>query len=675
MAQKFWQSPKRSAKKKTSTKSFYSSYWLGNMSKGNYRSMFDTDAPVSKSKYDIFRLVELRQAVSNFVRILTQRGDIKVVYNEKNTNATNGNVITISPDLDGEEFDVAVGLALHEASHILYTDFDKLKIALSRDAVGNRNDQTLHMVWNIIEDFYIDSVTYTTSPGYRGYYQALYNKYFNSKDIVKGFYSKKFSELSWDSYLFHLCNIRNPQRNLNVLPKLKDIFNLLDLESISRLHSPELRFTLAFEVYDIIASVFQQQQQQQQQKQEANGDTEDESDILLLDGEGDIDGDVGATAIEYQDLSKSMQERLDKLFEKQKEFFRGELKKKTITSADSKSLNEIQQMDAEIRDVSYETHHNVKHNVRVVVIKNVTHELVKKGAMRSYGFYGGYENDVYMKGNEDWYLSKTQKSISDAVLTGRLLAKKLQLRNEERVTKSTRLKEGKIDRRLIHEIGLDNYQIFSKLNIKTYKPVHVHVSIDQSGSMSGDRFEKSMQLAAMFATASTMIKNLDVSVTLRGQGGDSPYVVYIFDSKRHGIRQILDVFPTCHAHGTTPEGLAFSAIEREIKKDAMGTESYFINICDGQPATSYKTQGHSGWQNYGGLPARKHCNQQMRKMEKNGTKFMAYYLTNENHYYDRGLENMRDCYGDRVVSINGIHEIDKISKTMNKKLLDDVYSS
>jgi hypothetical protein len=178
----------------------------------------------------------------------------------------------------------------------------------------------------------------------------------------------------------------------------------------------------------------------------------------------------------------------------------------------------------------------------------------------------------------------------------------------------------------------------------------------------------------MFATASTMIKNLDVCITLRGQGGESPYVVYIFDSKRHGIRQILDVFPTCYAHGTTPEGLAFSAIEREIKKDAMSAESYFINICDGQPATSYKMRGQTGWCSYGGTPARKHCNQQMRKMEKNGTKFMAYYLSNGN-YYDRAMEDMRECYGDRVVSINGIHEIDKISKTMNKKLLDDVYSS
>jgi hypothetical protein len=294
--------------------------------------------------------------------------------------------------------------------------------------------------------------------------------------------------------------------------------------------------------------------------------------------------------------------------------------------------------------------------------------------MRSYGFYGGHSDNPYQKSHDDWVLSKTHKSINDAVLAGRLLAKKLQLRNEERVTKSTRLKEGKIDRRLIHEIGIDNYQIFSKLNIKTYKPVHVHVSIDQSGSMSGERFDKSMQLAAMFATASTMIKNLDVCVTLRGQSGDNPYIVYIFDSRRHGIRQILDVFPTCHAHGTTPEGLAFSAIEREIKKDAISAESYFINICDGQPATSYRTHGKSGWQSYGGFQARKHCNQQMRKMERGGTKFMAYYLTTD-RYFDSGLDAMRECYGDRVVSINGIHEIDKISKTMNKKLLDDVYSS
>jgi hypothetical protein len=68
----------------------------------------------------------------------------------------------------------------------------------------------------------------------------------------------------------------------------------------------------------------------------------------------------------------------------------------------------------------------------------------------------------------------------------------------------------------------------------------------------------------------------------------------------------------------------------------------------------------------------------MKRMEKYGIKFMAYFLTEDrnysSYYSERGMGNMRECYGDRVIKINGIHEITTIAKTMNAKLLDDIYS-
>jgi hypothetical protein len=707
MAKKFWSSSWDS--KVTQSGYEYSSYWLNNMKNVSYRSMFDDDT-TKRSGYDIFRLIELRQAVSNFVRILTQRHDIGVVFAEKGeTNATNGKTIVISPDLDGDKFDVAVGLALHEASHILYTDFEQLSkritsASVKPEVVGHRNWRHLQFVWNVVEDFFIDSVTYTSSPGYRGYYQALYNEYFNSKDIIKGLRSKKYCDVNWNSYLFHLCNIRNPQRNLSALPKLDEIFNELDLENISRLKKPAHRFDLAFKLYDVIDSVLdshddQSSKTKEDEKSEGgnadgigdaddinddssdsmgdestdDGESPDGGDESTDDGESPDGGDESET--EYETMSKSMETRLGKLFQKQLAFYSGNPQKKTISKKDASSINSIKEMDAEVRNVDYSQRiyniGEVTDKVRVIVVKNVTLELIERDSLSRYGIHS-------LKKIYQTQFNRNVQQINTAITNGRLLARKLQLRNEERVTKTTRLKEGKIDRRLIHEIGFDNYQIFNKINIKTYKPVHIHVSIDQSGSMSGERFEKSMQLAAMFATAATMLKNVHVCVTLRGQSGYDPHIAYIFDSRKHGIQQITNVFTNCYATGSTPESLTFAAIEKEIKKDALNAESYFINICDGEPTCSYRSQNGTRLRSYSGHYARKHCKDQMKRMEKYGIKFMAYFLTEDSgyssYYASYGMNNIRECYEDRVIKINGIHEITTIAKTMNAKLLDDIYS-
>jgi len=50
---------------------------------------------------------------------------------------------------------------------------------------------------NIIEDRRIDNFIYKTAPGYRGYYEALYDKYFNAKIIDKGLKSDEYIDETW----------------------------------------------------------------------------------------------------------------------------------------------------------------------------------------------------------------------------------------------------------------------------------------------------------------------------------------------------------------------------------------------------------------------------------------------------------------------------------------------
>ena len=63
----------------------------------------------------------------------------------------------------------------------------------------------------------------------------------------------------------------------------------------------------------------------------------------------------------------------------------------------------------------------------------------------------------------------------------------------------------------------------------------------------------------------------------------------------------------------------------------------------------------------------------MKKMESNGVKFIAYLLVDDTEWsghYNSTLKHIQDCYGSNVVVLRGAHEMDKIAKSFNQKLLE-----
>ena len=107
---------------------------------------------------------------------------------------------------------------------------------------------------NYVEDRRIDNFVYRSAPGYQGYYQAMYNKYFHSKVIDKGLQSSEKRNLDWDSYFFRIINLTNPNRDLDALPGLRDIWNLLDLRNIGRIKNTSEALDIAFEIFKIVES-------------------------------------------------------------------------------------------------------------------------------------------------------------------------------------------------------------------------------------------------------------------------------------------------------------------------------------------------------------------------------------------------------------------------------------
>ena len=240
-----------------------SSFWLD-----RYENSIDSELLTSSQResHNLYRLAAKKRAISNFVSIVTSK-QIPVKFATFGDSYTDGNSVVISSKLDKDsEFDVAVGLALHEGSHIKLSSFDILTDL--EHHIGNIYDQfelnqlsnkigvscisSIKDILNWVEDRRIDNFIYQTSPGYRQYYIALYDKYFNDPLIDKALQSNEFTDETFDSYMFRLINLQSKSRRLNALKGLIEISKIADLQRIDRLHSTMDAFEVAVDIYRVI---------------------------------------------------------------------------------------------------------------------------------------------------------------------------------------------------------------------------------------------------------------------------------------------------------------------------------------------------------------------------------------------------------------------------------------
>ena len=674
-------------------------YWLKGGLFDKRESMFHDEYGFKEEKHDYFALAQYQRAVANFVHIMTGDPKIRVKYNSANQNMTDGKTVHLSASVNEKDFDSNVGLALHESSHILYTDMTKFRDAVSdltynahnflKDENGNLIFTDFHeveklfenyhdkveffkSVVNIIEDLYIDAMTYAAAPGYRIYYKSLYNKFFGDEKITRAFYDETFMKPTAHNYLFHLCNFRSPFRNLDALPALQLVWDTLDLQNIRRLKTDEDRINLAYTIAGIIT------------KQLKEVPKDDDTDEEPIDQDGDDagdDGDGDGIGYDYEPphynpgpqipdgvsdkpLTDKQREQIEKLFQKQIDLINGDTKKTKLTKTETQKVDAIASVDFDEQVVAknfLDGYGRITRGIKTVIIRNINSSFMDSEVSIPFGVNRKYNS---------W----RRRDVSRYIALGKMLAKKLQIRNEERVTTSTRLKAGKIDARLLHEIGSSNYEIFKQINVHEYQPSFIHLSIDASGSMQGDKFEESVKLAVMFAVAAKQIKNLHVVVSARsvysdsmGYGSrtksslhDTPYLVYLYDSNKHNLAHIRNVFESIYTTNTTPEGLCFEAIMGEIIKQSANTDAYFINLCDGEPFMTHDKQHFR----YAGAEAQIHSRKQVERMRSRGINVLTYFIGSKGDF-----QTVLDTYKTNCVHLNRADEIPKVVKAMNDQLL------
>tara|TARA_Y100000389_G_scaffold195592_1_gene227256 strand:- start:979 stop:3123 length:2145 start_codon:yes stop_codon:yes gene_type:complete len=704
----------------------FSSFWLGDTLQNN--SLIEKDID-TKPGIDHIKLASYQRAISNFVNIVTAQ-NIPVQFSQRGDSYTDGKVVTISSKLDDKLFDSSVGLALHEGSHILLSDFDFLKtlgstipkttyaLGMSKGMRQRDIREFFKNMLNFVEDRRIDHYVVSSSPGYKGYYLSMYQKYFNSPTIDKGLKSDEMTELTLDSYMFRIINLTNPNTNLDALPGLRDIWNTMDLRNVSRLQSTGDAWKVAYkigkivlqnlddtnreETYSDIKKRLNQalQQSMNQQGGSSTGGSEGQRDMIndysvnrikdlmqkyqdsndyerLLDSvqvESVYlqDGGRVANMVEriYQELENGLSDdeksdlrkKLDRVFDKQKKFIDGKISKRKLSKKDKQKVQAISESGTTLKDILKDSKYdemssrwmnrNTGGKKQCIVVRNFNQTLVDSGMFRS------------LIDSSPW--RDTQVRVVEGLRLGKMLGKKLQIRGEERLLKNTRLNSGRIDKRLIAELGFGNSNVFHTIDVDKYPDGFLHISLDASGSMSGEKFNKSLTCAIAIIQAVDMIPNFDVVFSLRGtqdshtRNGDLPVIMYAYDSRVDKISKVRNLFQYLHCGSTTPEGLCFEAIMDDMITTTDKMDSFFLNLSDGMPMYSNDTLYYCGDE------AVHHTRDMVNKMRKMGINILSYFISD----YDRDttLQDFKTMYGQDAENIN-VSSVTQIAKTMNNMFL------
>jgi len=604
-----------------------SAYWLKNQDNSN-------------AHFNLLELASTQRAITNYVKILTGK-EIPVDFvDPRGDSMTDGQSIEIASRISHKNVDEVVGLALHEASHCLLTDFKVLK-KLNNVILHNHkykhlfpNKDHVFLMTNFMEDRRIDDFVYNSAPGYKAYYQSMYESSFFNEYINKGLKSNQYRTETWESYIFRIINIFNPNSDLDALHNLRKIYDIIDLNHINRLKSTRDSIDIAMEIVDIIrASIIVEK---------------------IINEEGFDKSKLEKSHKTEGDDDSISKEKIKNAFQKQENFLKGKVYKTSgISSKQLKQVEAISNANVEIFESKFEDK-----DIKVHVIKKLTDDVIKSG------LYGAFQQPSSFLGGE--YSNCYEEGINK----GKRLLKKLQIRNESTSLESHRLKKGKIDTRRVYASDFTE-DIFKRIDRSNYKPLSIHLSIDGSGSMHGEKWRSTLINSIALGYVSSNVDNIDLVITIRTSGDlegkhtHVPLLIFCFDSK---INRIYDLRRMTYYRllGSTPEGLCLDALNKFIPTSSYYLDSYLINMSDGMP--NYKAPNGT---EYIREEAYTHTARVVNKIKKKNVKLLSYFISkNKNIYKNDTSECFKQMYGrdSRFIDVDNINQI---TQTLNKLFLSE----
>ena len=548
-------------------------------------------------------LAKVQKGITNFVRILTEK-EIPVEYATTGDSMTDGETVYIASNIKEDTIDYTVGLALHEASHVLLTDFsylkgEKGKLLEVKWNIPKEDIDNVFTLINFVEDKRIDNFVYSTAPGYRFYYEELYRKSFYNKIVDENLQTDNLITPTWEAYFFRIINIFNRNSDLSKLPGLQEVSDLLTPKCINKLNSTQDSVKVAVGIYNIIKDYIQE---------EDNG----------------------------ENTFNNQEHKTNEYVERQKDFINSQYRKKRITKAQKTQVNKLAKPDTKF------SNYNISKDNSIPII--ITH-------------------------NWEHYFSTNSTSRNDAVERGLFLGKKLlsklQTRNNIRKDIFENQKRGKLNTNKLFKLPFKE-DIFYKIEKEDYKNTFIHISLDLSGSMRGDKLEKTIQTAIAIAYASCYLKNFDVEISLRGTFGTSssiqtPLLAYSFNSKKNNVKD-LNKFKTITTCGMTPEGICLDEVRKNLPQPSYYQDVFLLNISDGLPNISSR--------NYEISAAINHTAKIIRQYKRDNIGVLSYYIHDVWDNTQKAKDAFGKMYGKNAKYID-VDNISIVGETINNMLLSN----
>ncbi len=435
-------------------------------------------------------LAQVQRGITNFVKILTGK-DIPVEYATSGDSMTDGEIVYIASNLKEDTIDYTVGLALHEASHVLLTDFEYLNkekgTVLKRvHNIPEEDHDNVFTLINFVEDKRIDNFVYSTAPGYQFYYEQLYRKSFYNEIVDENLQNDIFRTPSWDSYFFRIINIFNRNSNLDALPGLREVRDLLTFNRIRSMQSTRDAVEVAVKIYNIIKPHIQDEEEKE-------------------DGE-----DKPLNNQEYKTREQ---------VERQKNFINSQYRKKRVHKKVKEQVNKLANSDTKINNYPL----SKTTSIPTLITKNW---------------------EEYFTGP----FGHNEESVNKGLFLGKQLLKKLKARNTVKKDIFENQKKGKLNSSKLYQAPF-NENLFYRIEKEDYKNVFIHISLDLSGSMRGEKLAQTIQTAVAIAYAACNIKGFDVEISLRGtidpnksksmhSSNQVPILAYAFNSKKDSTKKL-----------------------------------------------------------------------------------------------------------------------------------------
>ena len=558
-------------------------------------------------------LAQVQRGITNFVKILTGK-DIPVEYATSGDSMTDGEIVYIAANIKEDTIDSTVGLALHEASHVLLTDFDYLNkekgTVLKRIYnIPEEDHDNVFTLINFVEDKRIDNFVYSTAPGYQYYYEELYRKSFYNKIVDENLQNDVFKTPSWDAYFFRIINIFNRNSDLDALPGLQEVCDLLTYNRINMLESTRDSVKVAVDIYHIIKKYIEEEEEKE------------DGDDNKLDNQ------------EYK-----TREHVDR----QKNFINSQYRKKRVHKKIKDQVNKLANSDTKIN--SYSLSQNT--SIPTLITKDW---------------------EEYFTGP----FGHNEEAVNKGLFLGKQLLKKLKVRNTVKKDIFENQKKGKLNPSKLYQAPFSK-NLFYRIEKEDYKNAFIHISLDLSGSMRGEKLTQTIQTAVAIAYAACNMKGFDVEISLRGtidpnksksmhSSNQVPVLAYAFNSKKDSIKK-LQRFKKLITCGMTPEGICLDQVRKDLPSSSYYQEVYLVNISDGLPNISSASYSFS--------TAINHTAKIVNEYKKDNIGLLSYFIHDTWDKTQKSEGTFKKMYGKSAKYID-INNISLVANSINNLLLSN----